>query len=157
MPLTAQTEGVQQVKLDLPGGKESLYIINGYANFTFTGGGGDWTRDTLSFSVGPSIPSSQFVEGTVVCFLSRVMSTSGSQVGWSVDNATVTPSDDGPVTVTTDIAVYATSNQKLARIAFQVMVRALLSGRSSFVLRQSIVPLPQKPVLGLEECQYHLR
>ncbi len=128
MPFTAETEGVQQVKLDLSSGQESLYIFNGYANFTFTGGGGDWKRDTVSFSIGPLVPSSQFVEGSAVCFLSRVMSTSGSQVGWSVDNPVVTDGGDGQVTVTADVAVYATSNQKLARIAFQVMVRAQPQG-----------------------------
>ena len=127
MPLTAQPEDLQEVRLDLPGGQEFLYIFNGYVTFTFTGAGGDWTRDTLSFSVGPAIPSSQFRGGTVICFPSGVKSTSGSQVGWAVDTSAVTHSGDGPVTVTADLAVYATSSQKLFRIAFQVMVLQLVS------------------------------
>lgn len=127
MPLTAQPEDVQEIQLNLSGGQQLLYILNGYVTFTFTGAGGDWTRDTLSFSVGPAIPTSQFMGGTVICFPSGVKSTSGSQVGWALDNSALTHSGDGPVTVTADLAVYATSSQKLFRIAFQVMLLQLVA------------------------------
>jgi hypothetical protein len=121
MSLTAEPEEVQEVQLQVAGG-QLLHILNGVVTFTFTGGGGDWKRDTLSFSVGPAIPASQFMGGTVICFPTSVKSTSGSQVGWAIDNSTLTHSGDGPVTVAADLAVYASSNQKLFRIAFQVMV-----------------------------------
>ncbi len=133
-----------EIKLPIagPNGADTLYVVNGVVSFTFKGRCGpdynSWTRFTIRFPAF-NLPSGHVVDAMAIAGPVGCKSTSGTMIGWSVENTSATSQLWPPivindpnqrtqfsyqVTVRSDIAVFCSSSQYLIKMACQLLIFA---------------------------------
>jgi hypothetical protein len=131
-----------KIPIEGPRGANTLYVVNGVASFTFRGRCGpdynSWARTTITFPAYTSPAGELVVQAMIIGGPASCKSTSGTMIGWSVDNTSArwfslsdsraqvhTPGEIfSRVVVSADIAVFCSSNQALLRMACQLLIFA---------------------------------
>ncbi|HET6918899.1 MAG TPA: hypothetical protein VFI46_05450 [Jiangellaceae bacterium] len=119
-------EQLIEVGVNGPGNANRMYIIDGTAVFSLTPGpGNDSVSDTLSFQVGPTFPTGQFIRAIATASLANIFNRNlANNARWAVNQVDADFDDEsGRVVVTANLAVEDTDGF-LQRIGFQVNILA---------------------------------
>jgi hypothetical protein len=118
----------QQIDVGItgPGNARRLFVIKGTAVFTFTPGpGNDSASDTLTFSVGPTLATGEFVRAIATASLASISNRGlANNALWAVDSIDADFDDESGRVVVTAQLVVADTDGFLQRIGFEVDIVA---------------------------------
>jgi hypothetical protein len=114
------------VRVSGPGNANRLFIIDGTAAFTLTPGPGqNSVSDTLSFTVGPTLQTGQFIRAIATGSLASIANEGlANNAQWAVDQVDADFDDESGRVVVTANLVVADTDGFLQRMGFQVNILA---------------------------------